>query len=29
VHGNKIAVDAQRAKLRLVIETAEEVWGRA
>jgi len=29
VHGNKIAVDAQRTKLRLVIETAEEVWGRA
>ncbi|MDA0275886.1 MAG: 5-methyltetrahydropteroyltriglutamate--homocysteine S-methyltransferase [Proteobacteria bacterium] len=27
VHGNKIAVEAQRAKLRLVIETAEEVWG--
>ncbi len=27
VHGNRIAVDAQRAKLRLVIETAEEVWG--
>jgi 5-methyltetrahydropteroyltriglutamate--homocysteine methyltransferase len=29
VHGNKIAVDAQRAKLRLVIETADEVWGKA
>ena len=28
VHGNDIAVDAQRAKLRLVIETAQEVWGR-
>ncbi len=27
VHGNKIAVEDQRAKLRLVIETAEEVWG--
>jgi 5-methyltetrahydropteroyltriglutamate--homocysteine methyltransferase len=27
VHGNKIAVEAQRAKLRLVVETAEEVWG--
>ena len=26
-HGNDIAVEAQRAKLRLVIETAEEVWG--
>src|SRR5689334_13716037 len=29
VHGNRIAVEAQRAKLRLVIETAEEVWGKA
>ncbi len=29
VHGNKIAVEAQRAKLRLVIETASEVWGTA
>jgi len=29
VHGNKIAVDAQRTKLRLVIETADEVWGKA
>ena len=27
VHGNDIAVEAQRAKLRLVIETAQEVWG--
>ena len=27
VHGNKIAVEAQRSKLRLVIETAEDVWG--
>ena len=27
VHGNDIAVEAQRAKIRLVIETAEEVWG--
>ncbi|RYG13058.1 MAG: 5-methyltetrahydropteroyltriglutamate--homocysteine S-methyltransferase [Burkholderiales bacterium] len=27
VHGNDIAVEAQRTKLRLVIETAEEVWG--
>jgi 5-methyltetrahydropteroyltriglutamate--homocysteine methyltransferase len=27
VHGNKIAVEAQRQKLRLVVETAEEVWG--
>jgi 5-methyltetrahydropteroyltriglutamate--homocysteine methyltransferase len=29
VHGNNIAVEAQRAKLRLVIETADEVWGSA
>ena len=29
VHGNNIAVEAQRTKLRLVIETAEEVWGKA
>lgn len=27
VHGNDIAVEAQRAKLQLVIETANEVWG--
>jgi 5-methyltetrahydropteroyltriglutamate--homocysteine methyltransferase len=27
VHGNNIAVDAQRAKLRLIVETAREVWG--
>jgi len=27
VHGNDIAVEAQRAKLRLVVETAGEVWG--
>ena len=27
VHGNNIAVEAQRSKLRLVIETAQEVWG--
>ena len=27
VHGNNIAVEAQRAKLRLVIETSQEVWG--
>ena len=26
VHGNDIAVEAQRTKLRLVIETAQEVW---
>ena len=28
VHGNDIAVEAQRSKLRLVIETAREVWAR-
>ena len=27
VHGNNIAVEAQRNKSRLVIETAQEVWG--
>ena len=27
VHGNDIAVEAQRAKLRLVVEVAQEVWG--
>ena len=27
VHGNDIARDAQAAKLRLVVETAREVWG--
>ena len=27
VHGNQIARDAQAAKLRLVVETAREVWG--
>jgi 5-methyltetrahydropteroyltriglutamate--homocysteine methyltransferase len=27
VHGNHIARDAQAAKLRLVVETAQEVWG--
>jgi 5-methyltetrahydropteroyltriglutamate--homocysteine methyltransferase len=27
VHGNEIAVEAQAAKLRLVTETAREVWG--
>lgn len=29
VHGNLIQVEAQRAKLALVIETAREVWGDA
>ena len=27
VHGNDIAVEAQREKLKLVIDTAREVWG--
>ena len=27
VHGNNIAVQAQRDKLRLVVEVAQEVWG--
>jgi 5-methyltetrahydropteroyltriglutamate--homocysteine methyltransferase len=27
VHGNNIAVEAQRNKLRLVVEVAHEVWG--
>ena len=27
VHGNAIAVESQAAKLRLVAETAREVWG--
>ncbi|MES2510754.1 MAG: 5-methyltetrahydropteroyltriglutamate--homocysteine S-methyltransferase [Pseudomonadota bacterium] len=27
VHGNDIAVEAQRTKLRLVVETAQDVWG--
>jgi 5-methyltetrahydropteroyltriglutamate--homocysteine methyltransferase len=29
VHGNAIAMEAQTAKLRLVVETAREVWGEA
>jgi len=29
VHGNAIQVEAQRAKLALVVETAREVWGTA
>jgi 5-methyltetrahydropteroyltriglutamate--homocysteine methyltransferase len=29
VHGNEIAREAQAAKLRLVVETAREVWGAA
>jgi 5-methyltetrahydropteroyltriglutamate--homocysteine methyltransferase len=28
VHGNNIAFDVQRDKLRLVVETAAEVWGK-
>ncbi len=27
VHGNDIAVEAQRSKLRLIVEVAREVWG--
>jgi len=27
VHGNDIAVEAQRAKLKLVVDVAREVWG--
>ena len=27
VHGNDIAVEAQRAKLQLVVDVAREVWG--
>lgn len=27
VHGNNIAMEAQRAKLQLVVDTAREVWG--
>jgi 5-methyltetrahydropteroyltriglutamate--homocysteine methyltransferase len=27
VEGNKLTADEQRAKLRLVVETAAEVWG--
>jgi hypothetical protein len=27
VHGNNIAVEAQRAKLALCMEVADEVWG--
>jgi 5-methyltetrahydropteroyltriglutamate--homocysteine methyltransferase len=27
VHGNDIAVEAQAAKLRLVVDVAREVWG--
>ncbi|MEO8741083.1 MAG: 5-methyltetrahydropteroyltriglutamate--homocysteine S-methyltransferase [Casimicrobiaceae bacterium] len=29
VHGNAIALEAQAAKMRLVVETAREVWGGA
>ena len=27
VHGNQITAEVQSAKLRLVVETAREVWG--
>ena len=27
VEGNELTVDEERAKLRLVVETADEVWG--
>ena len=27
VEGNELTVEQERAKLRLVVETAEEVWG--
>jgi 5-methyltetrahydropteroyltriglutamate--homocysteine methyltransferase len=29
VHGNAIAMEAQAAKLRLVVDVATEVWGSA
>ncbi|MGD9951570.1 MAG: 5-methyltetrahydropteroyltriglutamate--homocysteine S-methyltransferase [Burkholderiales bacterium] len=29
VHGNQLAMEAQAAKVRLVVETAREVWGAA
>ena len=29
VHGNEIALESQSAKLKLVVETAREVWGAA
>ena len=29
VHGNAIAMEAQAAKLRLVVDVAREVWGDA
>ena len=29
VHGNDVAVEEQAAKIRLVTETAREVWGDA
>jgi 5-methyltetrahydropteroyltriglutamate--homocysteine methyltransferase len=27
VEGNELTVEQEKAKLRLVVETAEEVWG--
>ena len=29
VHGNAIAMEAQAAKLRLIVEVAREVWGES
>jgi hypothetical protein len=29
VHGNEIMRESQAAKLRLIVETAREVWGTA
>ncbi|HEX7273704.1 MAG TPA: 5-methyltetrahydropteroyltriglutamate--homocysteine S-methyltransferase, partial [Casimicrobiaceae bacterium] len=29
VHGNEIARESQAAKLRLIVEVAQEVWGEA
>jgi 5-methyltetrahydropteroyltriglutamate--homocysteine methyltransferase len=29
VHGNEIMRESQAAKLRLIVETAQEVWGTA
>jgi hypothetical protein len=29
VHGNQLELEAQGAKIRLVVDTAREVWGDA
>lgn len=29
VHGNDLSIDEEKAKIRLIVETAEEVWGTA